>query len=1033
MRFGVLGPLTVWPSTGPAVRVPGRKVRALLADLLIHAPRPISADRLIDDIWAGDPPAKATAALQAKVSQLRLVLERCEPDSRGLLVFRRPSYVLEVEPAAIDAGVFTALTTRAQGTDDSRVKATLLADALALWRGPALIDVADEGFAQAAVARLEDQRLVALEDQAEARLALGQHGVLVVELTELVAEHPLRERLRAAQMRALYRSGRQSEAVKSYGALRHRLVEDQGLNPSPELDALHVAILNHDPALDPDAPVPPVPSAAPGTNLPRPLVRLVGRADAVAELCPRLASERLVTLTGPGGVGKSCLALAAANATVDSFPDGAWLVELAPLARPGNRHVLESVAEAVMATVGIRDETTSRSPVTDRLAAALSTRHALLVLDNCEPVIDAVAGLVDGLLRAAPGLHVLATSQLPLGLAGERVWSVPPLDAPSAVELFVERATAAAPGFVLDDANSSTVASICRRLDGIPLALELAATRVRALGVDQVAARLDDRFRLLSSGYRSAPARQQTLRATIDWSWDLLTEPDRALLGCLAVHETWTFDAVDDIDGLARLVDRSLVTMIDQPDGPRYRMLESVAAYAIERLYERGELTAVEEQHGLYYATLAERADAGLRGRDQRRWLRRLDHDSANLRRALDSACRRGDAALALRLVNATAWYLFLRGRLGEARRRVEQALAVDEGDSPAATARATAWRDSLRLLMGDPADPPTPPPRFDDIDDLSQRARAEWFLGFAKSDWGQITTSEALVAQALASCEDHGDVWGRAAALSTRAKQSYIRGDLAAVAPDGEQSLALFRQLGDRWGQLQAMEWLGALAKLAGDYERATALHRDALRIAQALELWPQAADQMSWLGRIKLQLGDHDGAQALHEQARQLAAEHSYKPGETFAEIGLGCAARHAGDLDVAERALTNVVTGLARSNHQTGMTDAIVLTELGYIAELRGDATAARRLHVEALTAARTLGDHRALARALEGLAGAATLAGHHQRATRLLDRAAHTRALDAAHPSPTERSDIERIAAHARAALAEANVTAPPDSS
>jgi predicted ATPase/DNA-binding SARP family transcriptional activator len=824
MRFGVLGPLTVWPSTGPAVRVPGRKVRALLADLLIHAPRPISADRLIDDIWAGDPPAKATAALQAKVSQLRLILERCEPDSRGLLVFRRPSYVLEVEPAAIDAGVFTALTTRAQATDDSRVKATLLADALALWRGPALIDVADEGFAQAAVTRLEDERLVALEDQAEARLALGQHGVLVVELTELVAEHPLRERLRAAQMRALHRSGRQSEAVKSYGALRHRLVEDQGLNPSPELDALHVAILNHDPALDPDAAVPSAPSAALGTNLPRPLGRLVGRADAVTELRPRLASERLVTLTGPGGVGKSCLALAAANATVDSFPDGAWLVELAPLARPGNRHVLESVAEAVMATLGIRDETTSRSPVTDRLAAALSTRHALLVLDNCEPVIDAVAGLVDVLLRASPGLHVLATSQLPLGLAGERVWSVPPLDAPSAVELFVERATAAAPGFVLDDANSSTVASICRRLDGIPLALELAATRVRALGVDQVAARLDDRFRLLSSGYRSAPARQQTLRATIDWSWDLLTEPDRALLGCLAVHETWTFDAVDDIDGLARLVDRSLVTMIDQTDGPRYRMLESVAAYAIERLFERGELTAVEEQHGLYYATLAERADAGLRGRDQRRWLQRLDHDSANLRRALDAACRRDDAALALRLVNATAWYLFLRGRLGEARRRVEQALAVDDGDSPAATARATAWRDGLRLLMGDPADPPTPPPRFDDIDDLAQRARAEWFLGFAKSDWGQITTSEALVAQALASCEDHGDVWGRAAALSTRAKQAYIRGDLAAVAPDGEQSLALFRQLGDRWGQLQAMEWLGALAKLAGDYERDSA-----------------------------------------------------------------------------------------------------------------------------------------------------------------------------------------------------------------
>jgi tetratricopeptide (TPR) repeat protein len=550
---------------------------------------------------------------------------------------------------------------------------------------------------------------------------------------------------------------------------------------------------------------------------------------------------------------------------------------------------------------------------------------------------------------------------------------------------------------------------------------------VRALGVEQVAVRLDDRFRLLSSGYRDAPVRQQTLRATIDWSWDLLSDSDRVLLRRLAVHESWALDAVDDVDGLARLVDRSLVTVVDDADGPRYRLLESVAAYGLERLREAGELEEIQEGHNRHYTVLAERADAALRGQDQGRWLDRLDQEFPNLRRSLDGAHARKDAALALRLVIATAWYLFLRGRLGEARRWVDLALAIDGEASDAnaaAIAWASAWRASLRLLTGDGPDPTTAPPCFDDIDDLAQRARAEWFLGFAESDWGQMTTSEELVTSALTSCRDLGDDWGVAAALSTQAKQACSRGDLASVARAGEQSLALFRRLGDRWGQLQAMEWLGALAQLSGDCDRATVLHRDALRLAQDLGLWPQAADQLSWLGQIRTRVGDHEGALALHEQARRLAAEHSYKPGETFAEIGLGCAARQAGDLETAEKALTHVLAALRHSDHGAGVADAIVLTELGYIAELRGDAAAAHTLHTEGLTAARKLGDPRALARAFEGLAGAESLTGQHRQAARILGKAARARASAAVPLSPAERSDIERIAETIRAALGEA---------
>jgi DNA-binding SARP family transcriptional activator len=294
MRFGLLGPLTVWSSAGAPVTVPGRKVRARLADLLVHAPRLVSADRLIDDIWADEPPAKATGALQAKVSQLRGVLERAEPGGRDLLVFRPPGYVLDVEADEVDSCRFAVLTGQARATDDPRSRVPLLTDALALWRGPALADVSDEPFARATVARLEDERLVAVDELVEARLALGEHDAVTAELTELVAQHPLRERLRATHMRALYRAGRQSEAVNSYAALRHRLVEEQGLDPSPELVALTSRSSTTTRRWRPNPE--PGPSVHESRyNLPRPLTRLVGRDDAVAEVCQRLLSNRLVT------------------------------------------------------------------------------------------------------------------------------------------------------------------------------------------------------------------------------------------------------------------------------------------------------------------------------------------------------------------------------------------------------------------------------------------------------------------------------------------------------------------------------------------------------------------------------------------------------------------------------------------------------------------------------------------------------------------------------------------------------------------
>jgi predicted ATPase len=1055
VRFGLLGPLAVWTSPGERVSVPGAKVRALLADLLVNEGRPVSTGQLVDDLWGDRPPGKPAGTLQAKVSQLRRALEEAEPGARDLVVSVPPGYLVRPEPGAVDAARFATLAHQARTTDDPGARCALLADALQLWRGPALADFGDEPFARAAITRLEEERLVVLEEHAEARLALGEHSQLAGELGQLVSRHPLRERLRAAHMRALYRAGRQSEALASYGQLRDQLVEDLGLDPSPELVALHLAILRHDPELDAPEPV-----RLPG-NLPTAFTDLVGRTEAVREVRKQLESNRLVTLTGSGGVGKTRLAVETAAHMQQTCPDGAWLVELAAVGEPGGADGVGSLAAAVSATLGIREPAAptlvaATEPVAaiDRLADVLRPKRSLLVLDNCEHVVEPVAELTQRLLTAAPGLRILATSREPLGLAGEILWTVPPLDVPgpdtetepdglsafSAVQLFVARAAAAAPGFALDATNAPAVAAICRRLDGIPLALELAATRVRGLGVHELTTRLDDRFRVLVSGHRGAPPRQQTLRAVIDWSWDLLTGPERTVLRRLALHpEGCDLDAAQEICGdpdvaetLARLVDRSLVVATDTTTGPRYRLLESVAAYGAERLAEAGEVDAVRRRHYRYYTDLAERSQHHLRGDGQGEWLERLDREAANLRGALDGAAEDEVADLALRLVDAAAWYWFLRGRLMEARRAFELALAID-GDSPASTrARVLAWRAGFSLLIGDPVGAAGQHQAAlalcDDIDEPGKRARAQWFLGFATSDWGDLSTSEDLVDRALTAFRALGDGWGIAAALSTWAKQAHNRGDLAAVRRDSEESLQLFRDLGDRWGQIQATEWLGAHAIATGDNDLAARLYREGHRMAEELGLWPEAADQLSWLGRITLLTGDAAQARALHERAMRLAADHGYMPGAGFAEIGLAEAARRQGDLDAAERHLRRVLDHVRQTGLETGVADVLILAQLGFVAEQRGEAAAAGALHLDAFAIARKLGDPRALALALEGLAGAQALAGQHEHAAHLLGAATAARESAGAPLPPAERIDVDRITARLRTALGEADFAA-----
>ncbi|MEV4496385.1 BTAD domain-containing putative transcriptional regulator [Micromonospora arborensis] len=986
VQFGVLGPLAVRTDAGEPVVVPGTKVRALLADLLANRNQVISADRLIDDLWGTDSPANPLGALQVRVSQLRKALNDAEPGARELIESRPPGYLLRA--ASVDADRFAEL---ARSSDVDR-----LTEALGLWRGEAYADVADAEFARAEAARLAEQRLAVHERLAEARLARGEHDLVAADLVELVARHPLREGLRAVQLRALYAAGRQTEALDSYADLRDRLAEELGLDPGPELVALHRRILEQDAGLS----APPK-AAIIRNSLPAQLDELVGRAEALAELRTLLPRQRLVTLVGPGGVGKTRLATEAAR--TQSFPDGVQLVELAPLPAGDPR-----VAEQVLSALGTHETAGTSMSAGDRVVSALRHRQLLLVLDNCEHVVEPVAELVTRLLRDVPGLTVLATSREPLGLTGELLWDVPPLPVPgdsdldtvrrsAAARLFAARAAAQQRGFRLDEQTAPAVAQLCRRLDGLPLALELAATRVRALGLRGVVDRLDDRFRLLTSAQRDVPTRQRTLTAVISWSWDLLDETDRAVLARLAVFpDGCTPEAAEhvcrtDLDTLARLVDRSLVVLDDSGTDPRYRLLESVAAFGLDRLNNADEVRA---RHAAYYTELAERADPELRGAEQRRWLALLDAETANLRSALVNGG-------GLRLAVALSWYWFLRGRLTEAR----QALAVP-GD-PEQETRAAPWRVGFALSLGEAIAP-------DDVRAavaVDPDGHAAWFAANAVIEHGDLALASELLPTAVV------DPWTEAAVLTSRAHLAHANGDQATLERTATRSAALFADLGDRWGRLRATEWVGGLADMRGEHERAVALHREGLRWAEELALWPQVCAELSWLAWLAVQTRDYAQGRELAERAYDLAVEQGSPGALIFAEMSLGLAARRDGKLDLAVTHLTHLAD-VGRGESQPALYLPMILVELGYAVEQGGDPDAALALHVEAFEAAEAMTTMRDAVGPLEGMAAAVRSP---EVAARLLGAATAARLATQSPAAPAERDDTDRTTARLRAEL------------
>jgi predicted ATPase/DNA-binding SARP family transcriptional activator len=704
IEFRVLGPIEVIRD-GSALALGGPRQRVLLALLLIDAPRPVAIDRLADELWQGEPPDGALATMRAYVSKLRTVL-----GTSARITSSAVGYALEVEPDHVDVTRFERLAREGHEALErgaTRRAATRLRSALELWRGDPFAGDSDEGALRAEAQRLEDLRVSAIEDRIEADLGLGQNGGLVDELEGMLLQYPYRERLWHHLMLALYRAKRQTDALAAYRRARTLLDEELGLEPGEELQHLEQSILRHE-----------VPAArAPDErhNVPVPVSSFIGRETELGDIERLSGTARLLTLTGVGGVGKTRLALeAATRARADSL-DGVFFIDLSALSEP------TLVVRQVATALDVREQ--PDDSLMEQLVARLRAAELLLVLDNCEHLREACAELCGLLLESCPRLRVLATSREPLGVAGEVDYPVLPLPVPppdadldalrasEAVRLFLARAQEAQPRRVDGPATVSTVARICRDLDGLPLAIELAAARAKAFSVDEIASRLDDRFQFLISWRRLSPARHRTLRATMDWSYELLSDDERVFLDRLSVFAggfTLASAAAvclegldeDGVDLVGRLVEASLVVPEEHDGRTRYRLLETVRQYAAERLESGGETAALRGRHADHFLMVAEAAET--RGPGQGKGLRQLDADVDNLRAAAEFAIATGQTETEVRLVAALWQYWHVRGYLAEGRERLETAIAREGAADAEAYTRAAFGAGILAWSLGD-------------------------------------------------------------------------------------------------------------------------------------------------------------------------------------------------------------------------------------------------------------------------------------------------------------------------------------------
>ncbi|ANZ39685.1 SARP family transcriptional regulator [Lentzea guizhouensis] len=983
LRVSLLGPFEV--SRGENVLpVAGARLQGLLVRLALAAGRPVEPGVLVDAIWGDDPPAGPASALQSLVTRLRRAVSPA--DATADVVVQVPGgYRLAVD-AEVDALRFERLSAAGRErlrAGDPEAARSDLADAVALWGDhPGAEPAAIAAVAPAVATRLAHVSIEAVTDLAEAELALGQTEAAAVRLTRLLADHPVHERAAAVLMDALAAAGRQAEALTVYERVRVALADVLGADPGTALRERHLRLLRPDAGTS--APAADVPRAPRPSHLPAPLTSFVGRADELARVKSLLATNRLVTVLGPGGAGKTRLALEAARRHRDDHRDGAWLVDLAPVTDP------TKVAAAVLAAIGLRGAAVldARKRIDgdelDVLAGELGGKRCLLLVDNCEHLIDAVAHFTAELLSRCPELRVLATSREHLAVHGEALVPLGPLALPepgdgveqarraASVRLFVERAAAVRPGFEVDPSTLPLIKSVTRGLDGMPLALELAAARLRTLSLSDVAEGLSDRFRVLATGSRTAPPRHRTLRAVIAWSWDLLGEHERVVAqriatcpggvtpaSAAALCAGTTVPAAEVPPLLDALVDRSLLQCA--PGTGRYRMLETIREYGIGQLTGIGDMATTRDLAASYFTGLMARHDPQLRGPDQLTAMEVISAEYDNIVAALSHLCAAHDSRGAIALALNMTWYWQMSGGHPDGARWLAEALAVPGGQpSPEwDCARAVHLLNRANVVLGITTEQAA-------HDRNEMRELAHRLLGHHRLPGHHRVRGPILLAllddeAAPASFQglaDGEDVWLSGLAHMFLGEIAENAGEPDRMRVHVEASLACFRQTGDRWGQAATLPMRAQLRRY-DDLDGALADLAEARTLAGqfgVLSPGDQLHQDLRWID-LHLRRGDTGQALAVLHLARDRALHSSsvdmrflVDVREADVRLRLGDLDRAADLLDDAERRLRDDT--IAPADHARTLVSSTRAALRVAQGDLSGADTALRQAYTTAL---------------------------------------------------------------------------------